>query len=73
MAVESHILPLDVQVVEVVYVMARRGDGTPGSPERSVHLYYSKTGDLLACYDPVNGPVDYFEVRPAPGLQESAA
>lgn len=47
-----------VQVVEVFYVFAQRGNGTPGDPHRNVHLYYSKQGDLLACYDPINGAPD---------------
>ncbi|WP_186178014.1 hypothetical protein [Burkholderia gladioli] len=47
--------PLCVKVVEVIYVEAVRGNGTPESPDRLAHFYYSKEGVLLACHDPING------------------
>lgn len=65
------VLPV-VQIVEVIYIFAQRGNGTPGDPHRNVHLYYSKQGDLLACYDPINGEPDAVhpkinQIDPLPG------
>lgn len=49
----------DVHRVELLYVGAWRGSGAPGDPVRQVALYYDLgSAELLACYDPVNGPPD---------------
>jgi hypothetical protein len=53
-------IPPRVQRIEVMVVTCRRGDGSVRSPERVVQMYYSMDGELLACYDPINGPPDYF-------------
>lgn len=55
-----HIPPTSVEVVEVIRVVAMRGDGSPENPERAVDFYYSKDGRLLASYDEINGPPDHF-------------
>jgi hypothetical protein len=41
-----------------------RGDGSHGNPERLIELYFARNGDLLACYDPINGPPDSFVSQP---------
>ncbi|MBW7896540.1 MAG: hypothetical protein H3C27_15640 [Opitutaceae bacterium] len=43
---------------------AMRGDGSVGNPERLIELYFARDGDLLACYDPINGPPDAFASQP---------
>ena len=43
--------PASVEVVEVIFVSASRGDGTTESPVRSVYQYWSKDGRLLAELD----------------------
>lgn len=40
--------PTRVEVVEVVFVVTGRGDGSAGNPSRSVYQYWSKEGRLLA-------------------------
>lgn len=62
MSVPMHVDP-SVRVVMVLHVAAFRGDGSPGDPERMVHRYYDAPGELLACYDPINGPPDAFVGR----------
>lgn len=52
--------PHTARVVELIFVPAMRGDGSPGNPERVINLYFSKEGELMACYDPQNGPPDSF-------------
>ncbi|MNJ82555.1 hypothetical protein D3C77_820490 [compost metagenome] len=37
-----------------------RGDGSPSNPERLINLYFNDDGELMACYDPLNGPPDSF-------------
>lgn len=61
MSIKCHLLPLTVRIAEVIHVNAARGDGTPENPTRSVNVYYSKEGEMLACFDPLNGPPDSFE------------
>jgi hypothetical protein len=51
-------------VMEVIWVVAQRGAGTQQNPDRTVQYYYSKCGKLLAVNDPINGPVDHFELLP---------
>jgi hypothetical protein len=43
-----------------------RAHGSPPNPERLVHYYFDDGGELMACYDPLNGPPDAF--RPLPDL-----
>ncbi len=43
--------PLQVALVELVAVESRRGSGTEDDPVRSVNLYYSRDGRLLAEQD----------------------
>ena len=40
--------PQLVELVEVIHVVATRGNGTPENPTRIVHQYWSKNGDLLS-------------------------
>lgn len=54
--------------MEVIHVAASRGDGSTENPERIIDLYFRPTGELLACYDPLNGPPDAFHVRPGPSV-----
>jgi hypothetical protein len=51
--------------MNVIVVHAHRGDGSRANPERLIHLYFASDGRLLACHDPLNGPPDHFEPRPA--------
>src|SRR5574343_1160320 len=60
MPVPMHLSPLKVERVSLIYVLAMRGDGSAHNPAREIHRYYSDEGRLLACYDPINGPPDYF-------------
>lgn len=58
MSVPRHLPPHTAKVVELIFVPATRGDGYEQDPERVVHLYFSLEGELMACYDPLNGPPD---------------
>ena len=60
MPVDFHQEPLSVRQMTVLHIVALRGDGTPASPVRQVQYFYSTTGEMLACVDPLNGPVDHF-------------
>ncbi|MDU9413836.1 MULTISPECIES: hypothetical protein [unclassified Pseudomonas] len=60
MPVEMHLPPSRATLMQVIHVSAVRGDGTPSNPERSIDLYFRTDGELLACYDPINGPADIF-------------
>lgn len=62
MAVECHLPPLRATLVQVIHFAAYRGDGTPGNPVRLANYYFSQEGEMLACYDPLNGPPDSFMV-----------
>jgi hypothetical protein len=76
MSVPMHLPPSRAAVVEVIHVPAMRGDGTAANPERLINLYFSLSGDLLACYDPQNGPPDsYLSVKAAasPGKGKGAS
>ncbi len=55
-----HIPPTTVKKVSLIFVAAMRGDGSPANPLRTAFFYYSEEGELMACYDPVNGPPDAF-------------
>ncbi|MEX3690793.1 hypothetical protein AB3X91_11890 [Paraburkholderia sp. BR14263] len=44
----------------MIALSAARGDGSEGNPERTINLYFSLDGRMLACYDPLNGPPDGF-------------
>lgn len=73
MSVPCHIPPSRAELIPVIYLAASRGDGSPGNPERIIHLYFSPDGCLLACHDPQNGPPDAFfsaEFRPDLARQE---
>ncbi|HLA34304.1 MAG TPA: hypothetical protein VJ001_05485 [Rhodocyclaceae bacterium] len=63
MSIDMHVSPVKAQVVQVIFVDAMRGDGSPENPERMIYMYFSLDGQLLACYDPLNGPPDGFIVR----------
>lgn len=56
-----------VKRLKLVYVAVMRGDATEGNPARVANYYYSDAGELLACYDPINGAPDSFLV-PRAGL-----
>lgn len=58
-----HLPPYKARVIEVVFVDAHFGDGSPQNPERLVHMYFSREGALLACHDPDLGPPDAFRGR----------
>lgn len=58
-----HIPPM-AKRVSLICVSAARGDGSPENPARTVYLYFSDSGQLMACYDPINGPPDWFEPLP---------
>ena len=60
MSVPMHSTPLMVERVSLIFVAARRGDGSPSNPERTAFFYYSDDGELMACYDPINGAPDAF-------------
>ena len=60
MSIPMHVPPSQVSVVEVIHVVAMRGDGSPQNPARPVDFYYAKNGDLLATFDRINGPPDWF-------------
>lgn len=57
-----HLPPLTVKRVSLIFVAVTRGDGTPENPERTAFFYYDDDGELMACYDPINGPPDSFLV-----------
>lgn len=59
MPVSQH-LPPSVEIAQMICVTAHRGNGSDANPERLIWLYYSMEGRLLACYDPLNGPPDWF-------------
>jgi hypothetical protein len=59
MTVPFYSAPQQVQLVELILVVAPRGAGTPDNPIRSVSYYYHpKDGRLLAMTDPLDGEVD---------------
>ena len=43
MSVPCHIPPSRAELIPVIY-LAARGDGSPGNPERIIHLYFSRMG-----------------------------
>jgi hypothetical protein len=43
---------MTVQVIEVIQVVAVRGEGIPGDPCRHATEYFDKCGNFLAEYDP---------------------
>lgn len=53
--------------LDVVRVDWERGSGAPDNPFRTATSYYSKEGTLLACRDPINGPL---RGEPAPTADE---
>jgi len=60
MPVPCHLPPARAEIVELIHVPAHRGDGSEANPERIINLYFTKGGELVACYDPLNGPLDGF-------------
>jgi len=66
MPIPCHLPPHRAELVQLIHVAAFRGDGSESNPERIVNLYFSPEGELLACHDPLNGPVDGFDC-PRPG------
>jgi len=69
MAIDCH-LPPSAARVSLIWVSAMRGDGSPSNPERLINLYFNDSGELLACYDPLNGPPDSFNaVFPAAPIE----
>lgn len=46
--------PARVQLVEVIYIVTRRGVGTAKDPKRMLLQYWSKDGRLLAEHDTLN-------------------
>lgn len=58
-------LPVKVEVIQVVHVVAARGSGRHElDPVRHVDLYYDMGGNLLACFDPVNGYPSAVNISP---------
>lgn len=47
--------PDRAEVVQLIYFAAMRGGSGPDNPAREVHFYFSFEGQLMACYDPING------------------
>lgn len=45
--------PQLVEIVEVIHVVASRGNGTTENPTRIVHQYWNKDGKLLAEKDDI--------------------
>ena len=65
MAVPMYMSPISVRRVTLIQVMTMRGADSPENPGRMVTYYYDDNGELVACYDPINGPPDCFlETRP---------
>ena len=60
-------------MIQVIFVPCHRGDGSLENPERVINQYFSLDGELLACYDEINGPPDSFRSlteagKPEPGF-----
>jgi|WetSurMetagenome_2_1015567.scaffolds.fasta_scaffold572623_2 hypothetical protein len=60
MGIKMHLPPIKVKRIQVIFVAALRGDGSKENPERTANFYYDDNGELLACYDPINGDPDTF-------------
>lgn len=60
MSIPCHVPPSRAELVQLIHVAAHRGDGSVTNPERIINLYFSPSGQLMACHDPLNGPVDGF-------------
>lgn len=60
MSVPCHVPPSRAELVQLIHVAALRGDGSVTNPVRIINLYFSTSGQLMACHDPLNGPVDGF-------------
>jgi hypothetical protein len=60
MSIPFYIPPNKAQILEVIFVSATRGSGTPEDPERLINLFFAKDGELLACYGPINGEPDSY-------------
>lgn len=58
--IDMHLPPDGVRVIPVIVVPCYRGDGSASNPERLIYQYFSLDGELLACYDEINGPPDAF-------------
>jgi hypothetical protein len=56
-----HLPPLTVKRISLIFVAAMCGDGSPENPERTAFFYYNDDGELMACYDPINGLPDAFK------------
>lgn len=69
MAIECHLPPMRAEVVQVIYFTASRGSGTTEDPVRLANYYFSLEGELLACYDPINGSPDSYLVPMPPGVE----
>ena len=65
MSVSMHIGPLSVSRVQLICVVAMRGDGSDANPVRSVNYYYSAGGELMACYNPLMGEPDAYSMKDA--------
>lgn len=63
-----HLDPLIVKKVSLILVACARGNGTPENPERTAFFYYADDGELMACYDPINGPPDSYLVPAIEGV-----
>lgn len=63
----AHLTP-NARVVQVVFVRAAVGQGTPADPAREVDLYYSLDGEELACFDPFHGPLPFHPFPDGVGL-----
>lgn len=64
MPIPCHMPPDRAAVIQVIHVSAMRGDGSAQNPERMIQLYFSLEGDLLACFDPLNGAPDAYRAAP---------
>lgn len=72
MAIERH-LPPNVARASLICVNTMRGDGSPSNPERLINLYFRDDGELMACYDPLNGLPDSFDTLLKKGACGEAA
>lgn len=64
--------PISAKVVQVIAVVGSRGDGSEEDPHRVVYQYFSLEGELLACYDEINGPPDSFRLLKKPAVDDAA-
>ncbi|MFZ4702889.1 MAG: hypothetical protein ACOYMG_22830 [Candidatus Methylumidiphilus sp.] len=50
--------PLSVSHIQLICLVALRGDDSDANPVRPVNYYYNDDGTLMACFDPSKGEPD---------------